>query len=83
MEVVDGHYTGVIHPPQTIGQGKADAVRDFLAKMGYAAADCHAYGDDISDLPMLDAVGHPVVVAGGRGLATHAASVGWPVLSPN
>ncbi|PWC45785.1 HAD family hydrolase [Azospirillum sp. TSO22-1] len=83
MEVEDGRYTGCILPPQTIGAGKATAVRRFLDGRGVPAAACFAYGDDISDLPMLEAVGNPRVVAGGRGLAAHAAAVGWPVLSPH
>ncbi len=71
-----------ILPPQTIGEGKAVAVRAFLAERGVAAERCHAFGDDISDLPMLNAVGHPTAVAGGRGLQAHAERVGWRVLAP-
>lgn len=82
LEVVGGRYTGEILPPQTIGQGKATAIAAFLKHTGVPADICHAYGDDISDLPMLNAVGHPAVVRGGRGLEDHAAKVGWRVLSP-
>ncbi|WP_020593052.1 HAD family hydrolase [Kiloniella laminariae] len=82
MEVTEGRYTGEILPPQTIGAGKAEAVAGFLAKTQVPATACYAYGDDISDLPMLEAVGHPFVVSGGRGLEEHARKVGWPVLSP-
>ena len=32
-------------------------------------ADCHAYTDSITDLPLLEAVGHPVVVNPDRGAA--------------
>ncbi len=83
MEIAAGRYTGGILPPQTIGAGKATAVRNFLDQRGVPAAECFAYGDDISDLPMLALVGHPRVVSGGRGLAAHAATVGWPILSPH
>ncbi|MEH6633647.1 MAG: HAD-IB family hydrolase [Halopseudomonas aestusnigri] len=82
MEVVEGRYTGEILPPQTIGAGKAEAVASFLAKTQVSAQVCYAYGDDISDLPMLEAVGHPFVVSGGRGLEDHARKVGWSVLAP-
>jgi len=81
-ETSDGRYTGVILPPQTIGSGKAEAVRRFLTERGGIAADCYAYGDDISDAPMLDAVGYPTAVLGGRGLQAHAEAKGWRVLSP-
>lgn len=82
MEAVDGRYTGRILPPQTIGAGKATAVNDFLKRVGCEPDHCYAYGDDISDLPMLESVGHPRVVSGGRGLEAHARLEGWQVLSP-
>lgn len=82
LETRDGHFTGQILPPQTIGQGKADAIAQFLVTHGADAALCHGYGDDISDRPMLEAIGHPVVVAGGRGLEDHARVVGWPIVAP-
>jgi HAD superfamily hydrolase (TIGR01490 family) len=60
-EIVDNHYTGRVDRP-VIGQTKADAVHEVLARHGLSAADSHAYGDHASDLPMLRSVGHPVVV---------------------
>ena len=80
--VADGRYTGEIRPPQCIGRGKAEAIARFLAATGVSAALCHAYGDDISDLPMLDSVGYPVVVRGSRDLEAQAMGRGWPVISP-
>ncbi len=80
LDVQDGFYTGDILPPQTIGEGKAEAIRQFLAKRQASAANCFAYGDDVSDLPMLQAVGHPVVVAGGRDLEAQAREFGWRVI---
>ncbi len=80
LEVQNGFYTGDILPPQTIGEGKADAIRQFLAERQVSAANCYAYGDDVSDLPMLKAVGYPVVVAGGRGLEAQAREFGWRVI---
>ena len=82
MEVNDGRYTGEILPPQTIGEGKVVALQQFLAKQGVSADACYAYGDDLSDLPMLKAVGEPVVVGGGRGLEPHARAHGWRVVQP-
>lgn len=80
LEVQDGVYTGNILPPQTIGEGKAEAIRQFLADHEVSAEHCFAYGDDLSDLPMLHAVGHPVVVAGGRGLEAQAREFDWRVI---
>lgn len=82
LEVEDGRYTGCLLPPQTIGEGKAAAIRDFLHKRGVNAAHCFAYGDDVSDLPMLQAVGQPTVVSGGRELEARAKVLGWRVIAP-
>ncbi len=82
MEIAGGSYTGNILEPQTIGEGKADAMRVFLSAMGSSAQDCYAYGDDMSDIPMLRAVGNPTVVRGGRYLEVHAQQLGWRIISP-
>jgi len=82
LEIKGGCYTGAILPPQTIGEGKAEAIRLFLDATGGVASECFAYGDDISDVPMLEAVGNPVVVSGGRNLERHAINMGWKVISP-
>lgn len=83
LVTAEGRYTGDLLPPQTIGEGKAQAVREWLAKTGATAAACYAYGDDLSDAPMLAEVGHPVAVRGGRGLEAHALTRGWRVMSPD
>lgn len=76
----DGKYTGRFESPQTIGQGKATAIDEFLARQGSTAADCWAFGDDVSDLPLLSAVGHPVAVIGDRALGAAARHRGWRCL---
>jgi HAD superfamily hydrolase (TIGR01490 family) len=78
-ELRDGRYTGRIlrlcH-----GAGKADAIADLAAAHGVDLSISYAYGDSFaSDLPMLEAVGHPVCVNGDRLLTAHALGVGWPV----
>jgi HAD superfamily hydrolase (TIGR01490 family) len=82
MEIAAGCYTGNILEPQTIGEGKAEAIRMFLTAMGTRANGCYAYGDDLSDMPMLRAVGNPTVVRGGRELEVHAVQLGWRIISP-
>jgi HAD superfamily hydrolase (TIGR01490 family) len=82
LETAGGRYTGNILPPQTIGEGKADAIRAMLARTCVAPEVCYGYGDDISDLPMLKAIGHPTVVRGGRGLEAEGERLGWPLLAP-
>ncbi|MCW7539298.1 HAD-IB family hydrolase [Aquabacterium sp. A7-Y] len=72
-----GRLTGEIASPQTIGRGKADALRAFLQAQQARAGDCYAYGDDISDLAMLEAVGMPVAVGPAADLALLAWQRGW------
>ena len=61
-EVVDGRYTGRPAGPFTYREGKAVAMRELAAAEGIDLAASYAYSDSESDLPMLRAVGHPVVV---------------------
>ncbi|MGE5545539.1 MAG: HAD family hydrolase [Solirubrobacterales bacterium] len=79
MEIEDEHYTGRIRN-QTIGAGKVEAITAFLAADGCSAAACAGYGDDISDLPMLSAVGAPAAVKGDPRLEMAARRHGWEVL---
>ncbi|MFI9205646.1 HAD family hydrolase [Streptomyces sp. NPDC053048] len=75
----EGVLTGEVLRP-VIGEGKAAAVAATLADWAVAPGDCFAYGDHSSDLPMLSAVGHPVVVGGDPVLVEHARRPGWRVL---
>lgn len=80
LEVRHGRYTGEIAGTQMIGPGKAVAIRAFLAQTGADPAQCFAYGDHHSDIPMLATVGHPVAVIGDSVLAAHASRQRWEVL---
>ena len=80
LEVEQGRFTGKLLPPQTIGAGKRQAMVDFLEESDALACDCYAYGDHLSDLPLLETVGHPRVVAGNTDLVSVARHHGWPVL---
>jgi HAD superfamily hydrolase (TIGR01490 family) len=79
-EVVAGRYNGRIQSPQTIGEGKRRAVLDFLSRNRARPESCYAFGDHLSDLPMLEAVGHPVVVPGDPALCELARARAWPLL---
>lgn len=80
LEVEQGRFTGKLLPPQTIGAGKHQAMVDFLEESDALACDCYAYGDHLSDLPLLETVGYPRVVAGNDDLMSIALHRGWPVL---
>ncbi len=80
MVVRDGKYTGEVEF-YCYGEGKAAAVRELAAIEGYAMQHCYAYSDSITDMPMLEQVGHPAVVNPDRALRKEAAARDWPVLS--
>lgn len=79
MVVKDGKYTGEV-AFYCYGQGKVQAIRELAAREGYSLQHCYAYSDSITDLPMLDMVGHPTAVNPDRALRKEAAARGWPVL---
>ncbi|HEX5116593.1 MAG TPA: HAD-IB family hydrolase [Pseudonocardiaceae bacterium] len=80
MAVADGRYTGEIDF-YCYGDQKAEAMRELATANGYDLAECHAYSDSITDLPMLEAVGHPSAVNPNRALRKVAIQRGWPVLT--
>ena len=80
MVVEDGKYTGEV-AFYCYGEGKVQAIRELAAREGYALEHCYAYSDSITDLPMLEAVGHPTVVNPDRALRKESAARGWPVQS--
>ena len=79
-EVVDGVYTGRPGGPFTYRDGKAQAIRELAEREGIALEHSYAYSDSESDLPMLELVGHPVVVNPDLPLARIAKERGWEVM---
>ena len=80
MVAEDGRYTGEI-ARYAYGPGKAEAIRVLAEQRGYRLSDCFAYSDSITDVPMLESVGHPYAVNPDRALRKVAAEQGWPTLS--
>jgi HAD superfamily hydrolase (TIGR01490 family) len=79
-ETVDGIYTGELSEPFCYGQEKAHAIARVAGREGYDLALCYAYSDSVSDLPMLEVVGHPVAVNPDNGLEAVARARGWPIV---
>src|SRR5213592_3556626 len=79
-EVRDGVYTGRPEGPFTYREGKAEAIRQVAERQGIDLGQSYAYSDSESDLPMLRAVGHPVVVNPDAELARVAREEGWEVM---
>jgi HAD superfamily hydrolase (TIGR01490 family) len=77
-EVVDGKYTGEL-AFYCYGEGKADAIREIAGREGIDLSASHAYSDSMTDLPMLEAVGHPVAVNPDRELRRESEKRGWQI----
>ena len=79
-EVIDGVYTGKPVGLFIYGSGKATAIEQLAAAEGIDLAVSYAYSDSESDLPMLRAVGHAVVVNPDIVLARIARAEGWEIM---
>jgi HAD superfamily hydrolase (TIGR01490 family) len=73
-----GRYTGELEF-YAYAAHKADAIREMAVAEGLDLAGSYAYSDSITDLPMLELVGHPVAVNPDRELARIARDRDWEV----
>ena len=80
IEAVDGVYTGNLVGHVLHAERKAVAARELAEQLGADLADCWAYSDSRNDIPLLELVGHRVVVNPDASLARHAREHDWPVL---
>jgi len=76
----DGAFTGRFDGPFVYGVGKVEAMRSFAAGHDIDLGQSYAYSDSLSDLPMLEAVGQPVVVNPDPALAAIAKREGWQTM---
>jgi HAD superfamily hydrolase (TIGR01490 family) len=79
MVVEDGRYTGDIDF-YAYGVNKATAIRELADERGYDLEASYGYSDSATDLPMLEAVGHPFAVNADKALRREATARGWPLL---
>jgi HAD superfamily hydrolase (TIGR01490 family) len=76
----EDNFTGRLDGPFVYGPGKVEAMQIFAERHDIDLAASYAYSDSISDLPMLRAVGHPVVVNPDPPLAEIARQEGWQAM---
>ena len=77
IEVKDGVLTGAHVPPACYGEGKVVKAESFAKEHGVDLDASFFYSDSISDLPMLERVGHPCVVNPDPRLRRAATARGW------
>ncbi|MGH9298177.1 MAG: HAD family hydrolase [Acidimicrobiales bacterium] len=74
----NGRYTGAMEF-YAYGEFKAVAIRTLAVERGLDLEGSYAYSDSYTDLPMLEAVGHPVAVNPDRVLARYAREQGFEI----
>jgi HAD superfamily hydrolase (TIGR01490 family) len=75
----DGRFTGELDEGPPTGEARALLMAAYADEHGLDLAESVAYADSTSDLPMLEAVGHPVAVNPEVKLAAIARKRGWHV----
>ncbi len=80
LEFAQGRATGRLLPPVLAGKTKVEAMLELCRRYNVEPMSCRAYSDDTSDLPMLEAVGHPVATNPKPGLRRIAVDRKWAIL---
>ena len=79
LSAEEGRYTGGIDF-YAYAENKAAAMLDLAERRGYDLSRSYAYSDSITDIHMLEIVGHPHAVNPDKELRRVARDNGWPVL---
>ena len=74
----EGRYTGEIEF-YAAGEMKVEAIVDHARRHQIDLRESYAYSDSVTDLPMLEAVGHPVAVNPDRALLREALERDWEI----
>jgi alcohol-forming fatty acyl-CoA reductase len=77
--IKDGRLTGDLQSPPPAGEARGALLEEYARRNGIALAESFAYADSLSDLPMLELVGTPVVVNPDARLSQVAGQRGWRV----
>ena len=80
IEFNEGLSTGRLAGEAPFGTGKKNRIMEYLSERKIAAKDCAFYSDSSQDLPLLRAVGNPVVVNPKRKLRHIAQKKGWEII---
>jgi len=82
LEIKDGYYTGRLSGPMNSDEQKATILKEFIRE-NHLEIDfprSYAYGDAISDRPMLEVVGNPVAVYPDVELRAYAQKHEWKMI---
>jgi HAD superfamily hydrolase (TIGR01490 family) len=73
--------TGGVRLPIAYGAGKIYWLRQLTAAHGLRLSESYFYSDDLSDMPLLQAVRHPAAVNPSKALRAAATRREWPILT--
>ena len=76
-------FTGKVHGIPSFREGKIQRVQDWLASLGHAMdrmEKSYFYSDSLNDLPLLEAVSHPIATNPDPRLRAEAEKRQWPIL---
>ena len=79
LEVERGKLTGRVIDPICFEEGKVYWLQQLVEKQGIDLAKSWFYTDSVTDLPLLELVGHPIVVNPDPRLYRAASRRHWPV----
>ena len=79
LEVENGCFTGRVIEPICFEEGKIYWLQQFIEEHGIDLAKSWFYTDSITDLPLMDLIGHPVAVNPDPLLYRTAVKRRWPV----
>ena len=79
LDAREGRYTGYMAEPPLVGEARAAWLRRYAEAEGADLRASYAYADSHSDLPLLRAVGNPVVVSPDSALFRIAKRRRWPI----
>ena len=82
LVVRDGIFTGEAVRPLCYGAGKVHWVRELAGRHDIDLSASYFYTDSITDLPLLEAVGHPRIVHPDVPLRRVARRRRWPIVRP-
>jgi HAD superfamily hydrolase (TIGR01490 family) len=80
LEVVGGCFTGRAIAPVCYGAGKVHWAKAFASDHAIDLAASYFYTDSVTDVPVLELVGHPRVVNPDRLLQREARRRGWEIV---
>lgn len=81
LEVVDGRFTGRPISPVCYGAGKVHFATAFATERGIDLGRSFFYTDSVTDLPVLELIGHPRIVNPDRLLRREARRRGWQIVA--